>query len=36
MEAPHLFKPVITSSYNSITDCDYNLYVIAPRDTVSS
>ena len=26
MEPPHLFKPVITSSYNAITECDYNLH----------
>lgn len=26
MAAPHLFKPVITSSYNAITECDYNLH----------
>lgn len=26
MAQPHLFKPIITSSYNSITDCDYNLH----------
>lgn len=26
MEPQHLFKPVITSSYNAITECDYNLH----------
>jgi len=26
MEAPHLFMPTITSSYNAITECDYNLH----------
>ncbi|KAL1306507.1 hypothetical protein AAFC00_005202 [Neodothiora populina] len=26
MTAPQLFKPIITSSYNAITECDYNLH----------
>lgn len=24
MQEPHLFKPMVTSSYNSLYDCDYN------------